>query len=79
MIIIDTTALLTRKVSIGRAASEIRFLSLYLVHEIGKKLYFLLMTAKINPSLDTVRSYLALLENAMDYCFFLATISKISV
>ena len=38
MIILDTTALLTRRVSIDHAASEICFSSLYLVHGIGTKL-----------------------------------------
>ena len=38
MIIIDTRGLLTREVSIERAATEIRFLSLQLVHGIRTKL-----------------------------------------
>ena len=38
MIILGTTALLTREVSIDHAASEIRFLSLQLVHGIRTKL-----------------------------------------
>ena len=38
MIVLDTTALLIREVSIDHAASEIRFLSLQLVHGIGTKL-----------------------------------------
>ena len=35
MIILDTTPLLTREVSIDYAASEIRFVSLQLAHGIG--------------------------------------------
>ena len=38
MIILDTTALLTREVSIDHAASEVRFWSLQLVHGIGTEL-----------------------------------------